>query len=57
MCLASIDTEVVLLAQQVATKAEVDVRDARIVRGHLELLVEGLGWVRSTDLLNTTASE
>lgn len=54
---ADIDDDMEVLARQVAEKAGILVQNARINRGHLELLVEGRGWIRSTDLLNTTASE
>lgn len=53
----AIDDDVEALARQVAEKAGVRVLDARIDRGHLQLLVENRGWVSSTDLLNTTASD
>lgn len=51
MCFAGIETDVKTLMQQVATKAEVKALDARIDLGHLYVLVEDRGWVRSADLL------
>ena len=51
MCFAGIEDEVKTLVEKVAAKAEVKVLDARIDHGHLNMLVENRGWVRSTDLL------
>lgn len=51
MCLAGMEDEVKSLVQKVAAKAEVNVLDARIDHGHLNMLVENRGWVRASDLL------
>ncbi|HEX2666998.1 MAG TPA: hypothetical protein VF651_04550 [Gammaproteobacteria bacterium] len=51
MCFAGIEEDVKNLVERVAAKAEVHALDARIDHGHLHLLVENRGWVRSTDLL------
>jgi hypothetical protein len=51
MCFAGIESDVKDLVMKVAAKAEVKVVDARIDHGHLRVLVENRGWVRSTDLL------
>jgi hypothetical protein len=51
MCFAGMEEDVVSLVKQVAAKAEVHVLDARIEHGHLNMLVEHRGWVRSADLL------
>ena len=51
MCFAGIEGEVKDLVKKVAAKADVKVVDARIDHGHLRVLVENRGWVRSTDLL------
>ena len=53
MCFAGIEDDVKSLVEKVAAKAEVQALDARIDHGHLQLLVENRGWVRSTDLLET----
>ena len=57
MCLAGIEDDVKSLVQSVAAKAEVKVLDARIEHGHLKMLVEHRGWVRSADLLEQHAQE
>ena len=57
MCLAGIEDDVKSLVQSVAAKAEVKVLDARIEHGHLQMLVEHRGWVRSADLLEQHAQE
>jgi hypothetical protein len=49
MCFAGIEGDV--KEKKVAAKADVKVVDARIDHGHLRVLVENRGWVRSTDLL------
>ncbi|HEX4300019.1 MAG TPA: hypothetical protein VH327_04040 [Gammaproteobacteria bacterium] len=51
MCFAGIEGDVKDLVLKVAAKADVKVVDARIDHGHLRVLVENRGWVRSTDLL------
>ncbi len=51
MCFAGIENDVKDLVLKVAAKADVKVVDARIDHGHLRVLVENRGWVRSTDLL------
>jgi hypothetical protein len=51
MCFAGIEADVKDLVLKVAAKADVKVVDARIDHGHLRVLVENRGWVRSTDLL------
>ena len=51
MCFAGIQDNMKTLVEKVAAKAEVKVLDARIDHGHLQMLVENRGWVRSTDLL------
>lgn len=51
MCFAGIEGDVQDLVKKVAAKADVKVVDARIDHGHLRVLVENRGWVRSTDLL------
>lgn len=51
MCIAGMEDDVKSLVKQVAAKAEVNVLDARIDHGHLNMLVEHRGWVRSADLL------
>jgi len=51
MCFAGIEDDMKTLVKKVAAKAEVKVVDARIDHGHLQMLVENRGWVRSTDLL------
>ncbi len=51
MCFAGIEDDVKNLVEKVAAKAEVHALDARIDHGHLHVLVENRGWVRSTDLL------
>jgi hypothetical protein len=51
MCFAGIESDVKDLVNKVAAKADVKVVDARIEHGHLRVLVENRGWVRSTDLL------
>jgi len=51
MCFAGIEGDVKDLVKKVAAKADVKVVDARIDHGHLRVLVENRGWVRSTDLL------
>ncbi|HEY1774204.1 MAG TPA: hypothetical protein VGH91_13535 [Gammaproteobacteria bacterium] len=55
MCFAGIEGEVKDLVKKVAAKADVKVVDARIDHGHLRVLVENRGWVRSTDLLEHMA--
>jgi hypothetical protein len=45
------EDDVKSLVERVAAKAEVKVLDARIDHGHLNMLVENRGWVRSADLL------
>ncbi len=57
MCFAGIEEDVKSLVQQVAAKAEVHALDARIDHGHLHVLVENRGWVRSTDLLEPHVEE
>jgi len=51
MCFAGMEDDVKHLVERVAAKAEVKVLDARIDHGHLNMLVENRGWVRSADLL------
>jgi hypothetical protein len=51
MCFAGMEDDIKSLVKQVAAKAEVNVLDARIDHGHLNMLVEHRGWVRSADLL------
>lgn len=51
MCFAGMEDDVKSLVERVAAKAEVKVLDARIDHGHLNMLVENRGWVRSADLL------
>ena len=51
MCFAGMEDDVKNLVERVAAKAEVKVLDARIDHGHLNMLVEHRGWVRSADLL------
>ena len=51
MRFAGIEGDVKDLVKKVAAKADVKVVDARIDHGHLRVLVENRGWVRSTDLL------
>lgn len=57
MCFAGIEEDVKNLVERVAAKAEVHALDARIDHGHLHLLVENRGWVRSTDLLASHVEE
>lgn len=57
MCLAGMEDDVKSLVQKVAAKAEVNVLDARIDHGHLNMLVENRGWVRASDLLEKHAQE
>lgn len=57
MCFAGIEDDVKSLVEKVAAKAEVQALDARIDHGHLQLLVENRGWVRSTDLLAVDHAE
>ena len=57
MCFAGMEDDVKTLVQKVAAKAEVNVLDARIDHGHLNMLVEDRGWVRSSDLLEKPARE
>lgn len=56
MCFAGIEDEVKNLVEKVAAKAEVHALDARIDHGHLHVLVENRGWMRSTDLLEQHSS-
>lgn len=51
MCFAGMEDDIKSLVERVAAKAEVKVLDARIDHGHLNMLVENRGWVRSADLL------
>jgi hypothetical protein len=57
MCFAGIEEDVKQLVQRqklaesVAAKAEVHAVAARVDHGHLHVLVEKQGWVRSVDLL------
>ena len=51
MCFAGMEDDVKHLVERVAAKAEVKVLDARIDHGHLNMLVENRGWVRSAVLL------
>ena len=57
MCFAGIEEDVRKLVQRqkladvVAAKAEVHAIAARVGQGHLHVLVEDRGWIRSTDLL------
>lgn len=57
MCFAGIEGDVKDLVLKVAAKADVKVVDARIDHGHLRVLVENRGWVRSTDLLEHVTFE
>ncbi|HEY4127231.1 MAG TPA: hypothetical protein VGN70_04225 [Gammaproteobacteria bacterium] len=57
MCFAGIEGDVKDLVLKVAAKADVKVVDARIDHGHLRVLVENRGWVRSTDLLEHSESD
>jgi hypothetical protein len=57
MCFAGIEGEVKDLVNKVAAKADVKVVDARIDHGHLRVLVENRGWVRSTDLLEQVEAD
>jgi hypothetical protein len=51
MCFAGIEEDVQKLADKVAAKTEVHAIAARVDHGHLHVLVENQGWIRSVDLL------
>src|ERR1700749_3695483 len=57
MCFAGMEDDAKNLVKSVAAKAEVNVLDARIEHGHLNMLVENRGWVRASDLLEKHAQE
>jgi hypothetical protein len=56
-CLAGIETEVKSMlehrrvAEDIAAKARVRALDAQTRHGHVYVLVDGWGWIKSSDLL------
>lgn len=61
MCLAGIELEIAdihkrrQIAEAIGTKARVHAQSARTWHGHVYVLVDGRGWVKSVDLLQQAA--